>query len=131
MENTYMNQYVNYIELYQWLHKMRDLMETAGNTVAVDTLDAVIIKLSTMDKLKGLRYMCKRFIDNHYQFTQTDKEFEWYIDESKKTIAHEFGDYAMRGLIRYDVKDSTYPVEGKTVSGEIEILVPEEMELSL
>jgi hypothetical protein len=111
--------------------QMRDLVETAGNTVAVDTLDAVITKLSTMDKLKGLRYMCKKFIENSELFTQTDEEFERYIDESKKEIAHEFGDYAMRGLIRYDVKDLTYPVSGKTVSGEIEILVPEEKELSL
>lgn len=131
MENTYMNQYVNSTELYQWLHKLRNLMETAGNTVAVDTLDAVITKLNIMDKVKGLRYMCKKFIDNRELFTQTDEEFERYIDYSKKEIAHEFGDYAMRGLIRYDVKDSTYPVAGKTISGEIEILVPEEKELKL
>ena len=126
-----MNQYVNFIELYQWLHRMRDLVEPTGNTVAVDTLNAVIIKLNIMDKVKGLRYKCKQFIDNRELFTQTDEEFERYIDYSKKVIAHEFGYYAMRGIIKYDVKDSTYPVVGKTISGEIEVLVPEEKELKL
>ena len=106
-------------------------METAGNTVAVDTLDAVIIKLSTMDKLKGLRYKCNQALDTR-DFTQmSDDKFNYYIEKCKKQIADEFGDYAMRGLIKYGIKDSAYPFLVKIVSGEIEVLVPEETELKL
>ena len=131
---TYQKQYIDVQKLHYHLNELRSLFEAFGNQTALDTLNVVIGKIDDMTKVRGIRVMCKHATTNTEleMFAPKEEELERYFDYIKESQAKEFGLYALlNGMIQSKIEDTVNPFPCKMITSEMEIIIPEEKELSL